>query len=277
MTPSSGMADEPDEDKATRSSGGSRDFVHSLARGLALVQLFDADHTHLTLDEAAVGSGISRSAVWRLLRTLTVAGYVRFDGQHYSLTPRLLDLGYVQQSRLTLAEVARPHCDRLSRELRKPVSLAVMDGVDIVFLQRSGRRRIMSVALSVGSRLPAHSTAIGRAVLAWLPDEEIDDYLRTVPLLEKTSHSVTSAETLRNHLLEVRSNGWSIVEQELEEGLSAIAVPVRGRDGTVVAAINTTTQTLGSALHEVEAPDVIRALQQTAEQIGADLHPTHLT
>lgn len=270
------MPDGSTDLSGTSSTGGPRDFVQSLARGLALVQIFDADHAYLTLDEASARSGISRSAVWRLMRTLTVAGYVRSDGQHYSLSPRLLDLGYVQQSRLTLPDVARPHCERLARELRKPVSLAVLESNEIVFLLRSGPRRIMSVALSVGSRLPAHPTAIGRALLAWLPEDEIDHYLSSVPLTQQTSRSVTSVKSMRQLLSQIRSDGWAIVEQELEEGLSAIAVPVRDRTGAVVAAINTTTQTLGPALHDREAPEVIPALQQTAAQIGADLHPTHL-
>src|SRR5699024_1209265 len=111
----------------------SRDFVLSFYRGLTLICAFVMGHPRLTLDDASLVSGISRSATWRLLRTLEYCGYVSFDGHHYSLTPRLLDLGYVQQSQLTLPDIARPHCDELARTLHLPVAMATLDGHDIVF------------------------------------------------------------------------------------------------------------------------------------------------
>src|SRR5262245_22753934 len=145
-----------------------RDVVQSLVRGLEVIRAFDAEHPTLTLDEAAERSGISRSAVRRLLRTLMEAGLTEFDGHRYRPTPGLLDLGYAQQSRLTLAQVVEPHCTALSAELGRTVSVATLEGAEVVFLARVGAPGLMTVSLGVGSRLPAHHPAIGRVQLAWL-------------------------------------------------------------------------------------------------------------
>ena len=255
---------------------GQRDFVHSLSRGLSLVGAFDEDHSAMTLDEVAARSGFSRSATRRLLRTLATRGYIAFDGRRFSLTPRLLNLGYAQQSQLSLADVARPHAEGLARRLDRNVSVAVLDGPDVVFLLRVGARRIMSVSLSVGSRLPAHLTAIGRALVAWLPDDQIEEYLEAADFRSHTAKTIRSASDLRADLLRVRADGWSLVDQELEAGLSAIAVPVRDRRAGVVAAINVSFQTSGATQLNSERTHALPGLLQTAAQIGVDLHPTHL-
>ncbi|TQL66954.1 IclR family transcriptional regulator [Nocardioides albertanoniae] len=252
-----------------------RDVVQSLARGLAVVRTFDAGHPALSLDQAAERAGISRSAVRRLLLTLIEAGLVTFDGHLYRLTPRLLDLGYAQQSRLSLAEVAEPHCASLSSELGRTVSMATRDGAEAVYLVRVGAPRLMSISVHVGTRLPAHHLAIGRVQLAWLPEAELAGFLGSATFLDNPGRTPRTADELRAELAATRERGWCHVADELEAGLSAVAAPVRDRTGQVVGAVNVSSRSDGrpdvrDLLETV--PDLLR----TAESIGADVHHSHL-
>jgi IclR family pca regulon transcriptional regulator len=145
-------------------------YVQSLQRGLAVIRAFDAGHPELTLSEVARLCGLTRAAARRFLLTLADLGYVRTDGRLFSLTPRVLELGYAFLSSLTLPEVAEPHLERLVAEVRESSSLSVLDGDDIVYVARVPTSRIMTVAINVGTRFPAYATSMGRVLLAALPD-----------------------------------------------------------------------------------------------------------
>lgn len=253
-----------------------RDVVQSLVRGLDVLHAFDAQHPELTLDEAAERAGISRSAVRRLLRTLMEAGLATFDGHYYRLTSRLLDLGYAQQSRLTLAEVAEPHCAELSAELGRTVSLGRLENHEVVYLLRVGAPRLMDVSLGVGTRLPAHHPAIGRAQLAWLPEPELTGFLESDTYRHHPARTIGSPADLREELLAIRARGWCLVAEELEVGLSAVAAPVRDRTGRVVAAINVSTHSDGRATPR-QLSEAVPELLRTAARIGSDLHASHLS
>src|SRR5690606_36124028 len=149
-----------------RAGAMSDDFVQSLARGLAVIRAFDADHAELTLSEVARRAELPRAAARRFLRTLAVLGYVRSDGKVFRLTPRVLELGFSYLSALSLPEIAQPHLERLSHELDESVSAAVLDGDDIVYVARVATRRIMSVGITIGTRFPARKTSMGRVLLA---------------------------------------------------------------------------------------------------------------
>lgn len=252
-----------------------RDIVHSLSRGLQLITVFDAHHPSLTLDQVAARSSISRSACRRLLLTLVDGGYVSHDGRHFALTPRLLDLGYTQQSQLSLSDVAAPHAAALASSTDHHVSVGVLQGSDVMFINRVGGRRIMRAALTVGSRLPAHLTALGRAILAWVPEDELRDYIDTAEFRPMTPRSIRSAEQLRRELLKVRASGWSLVTEELEQGLSAFAVPIRDRRGEVVASINISTLASPGVALNKEVTELLPNLLSIAAAIGTDVHPVH--
>lgn len=253
-----------------------RDVVQSLIRGLAVVRTFDAEHPALTLDQASERAGISRSAVRRLLLTLIEARLVTFDGHLYRLTPRLLELGYAQQSRLSLAEVAEPHCAALSAELGRTVSMATREGAQVVYLVRVGAPRLMSISVHVGTRLPAHHLAIGRVQLAWLPETALADFLDSATFRDNPGRILRTADDLRTELAATRERGWSHVTDELEAGLSAVAAPVRDRAGQVVGAINVSSRSDGRP-DVRELPEIIPDLLRTAEEIGADVHRSHLS
>lgn len=249
----------------------SRDFVQSLERGLIVIEAFDRLHPRLNLLEATQRSGLSRSATRRLLQTLANLGYVSYDGHDYRLTARVLDLGYSHLSRLSLPEIARPHIEALSRQVHQTVSVAVLDGDEVLYVIRAHASRIMNVAIDVGSRLPAHLTALGRALLAWLSEDDLVRYLQTTRFDALTPFSVTDPDELREDLLQIRANGWSMVSQQLEEGLSAVGAPIRNRKGRVVAALNISVQA-NSISDDRLVGHFVPSLLETAARIGVDLH-----
>ncbi|MFF7937365.1 IclR family transcriptional regulator C-terminal domain-containing protein [Streptomyces sp. NPDC007940] len=245
-------------------------FVRSLERGLAVIRAFDADHPELTLSEVARSCGLTRAAARRFLLTLADLGYVRADGRAYRLTPRVLELGYSYLSSFSLAQIAEPHLEQLVENTRESSSLCVLDGDDIVYVARVPARRIMTAAITVGTRFPAHATSVGRVILAHLPEEEVETRLARAELTPLTGRTIVSAELLRTELERVRRQGYALVDQELEEGLRSIAAPVRDRDGEVVAAVNIPVQAGRTTLAAVRR-DLLPALLETVAGIETDL------
>ena len=213
-------------------------FVQSLERGLAVIRAFDEHNVELTLSDVARSTGLTRAAARRFLLTLADLGYVRTDGRWFSLSPRVLELGYAYLSSLTLPEVAEPHLERLVAEVHESSSVSVLDGEDIVYVARVPTARIMTVSINVGTRFPAYATSMGRVLLAAMEEPALDAYLAGVELRRLSPRTVTSTDALRGELVKVRRQGWALVDQELEEGLRSVAVPIRDRNGAVVAAAN---------------------------------------
>ncbi|MCT2588086.1 IclR family transcriptional regulator domain-containing protein [Actinophytocola gossypii] len=254
-------------------AGRGPDFVQSLERGLSVIRAFDHEHPELTLSEVAAVTGVTRAVARRFLLTLADLGYVRNDGRFFSLTAKVLELGYAYLSSLTLPEVAEPHLEALVREVNESSSISVLDGHDVVYVARVPVSRIMTVSISVGTRFPAYATSMGRVLLAGLGDEELAEYLSTVRLERLTARTVASVAALRGELARVRGQGWSLVNQELEEGLRALAVPVRDRSGAVVAAVNVSAHASRTSL-EAMRRDLLPPLLRTAARVEADLPGT---
>src|ERR1700722_598185 len=214
------------------------DFVQSLERGLAVIRAFGPDREHLSLSEVAEATGLTRAAARRFLLTLLQLGYVRSDGRKSSLRPRVLELGYAYLSGLSLPDVAAPHMEELVARLHESSSISVLDGQHIVYVVRVPTKRIMTVAISVGTRFPAYATSMGRVLLASLPPAAFEQYLAEAVLEPLTARTVTDKARLREIIAEVAGQGYAIVDQELEEGLRAVAAPIRGAQDTGTAAIN---------------------------------------
>jgi IclR family pca regulon transcriptional regulator len=213
-------------------------FMTSLARGLAVVRAFSDRRRSLTIAQISHKTGIPRAAVRRCLHTLKQLGYADSEANNFTLKPKILTLGYSYLSSTPLTVSAQPYMDQISRTLNESCSLAVLDGNDVLYVSRSSTSRIMSVALNVGSRLPAYCTSLGRAMLAYLPDDAVSTYFNSVELKAYTERTVVSQKRLKEILTETREAGFTVVEEELEIGLRSIAVPVRGASGSVVAALN---------------------------------------
>ncbi|GAB3578716.1 IclR family transcriptional regulator C-terminal domain-containing protein [Leifsonia lichenia] len=231
------MAQERAAQQKTAESGDEH-FVQSLARGLAVIRAFDADDPSMTLSEVARKTGMSRAAARRFLLTLIDLGYLRTDGREFELTARVLELGYAFLSGQSLPRLATPVLQELSAELGESVSMAVLDGTDIVYVARVHTRRIMSVGIAVGSRFPAYATSMGRVLLAGLDDTQVRAVLARSDLRPLTPNTTTDPAALVEAIACVARDGWASVDQELELGLRSIAVPVRNPSGAVVAAIN---------------------------------------
>ena len=244
--------------------------VQSLQRGLAVIRAFDARHPELTLSEVARICDLNRAAARRFLLTLADLGYVRTDGRLFSLTPRVLELGYAFLSSLSLPEVAEPHLEQLVAEVHESSSVSVLDGDDIVYVARVPTRRIMTVAINVGTRFPAYATSMGRVLLAGLPTPAIDAYLERVRISRLTNHTVPTVTALRAELATTRTQGYAIVDQELEEGLRAIAAPIRDRTGRVVGAVNVSVQASRASV-ETMRRTLLPPLLSTTARIDADL------
>lgn len=245
-------------------------FVRSFERGLAVIRAFDAEHPELTLSEVARHTDLTRAAARRFLLTLFDLGYVTTDGRMFRLTPRVLELGYSYLSSFTLPEIAEPHLEQLVAQIRESSSLCVLDGDDIVYVARVPTHRIMTATITVGTRFPAHVTSVGRVLLAQLPDQEIDARLGRADLRALTARTIVSADLLRTELRRVRRQGYAIVDQELEEGLRSVAVPVRDRDGEVVAAVNIPVHASRNSVDSVRR-DLLPHLLATVARIEADL------
>jgi IclR family pca regulon transcriptional regulator len=248
----------------------SADFVQSLERGLLVIRAFDAEHRELGLSEVARISGLTRAAARRFLLTLEKLGYVTLSEGRFSLTPRVLELGYAYLSSLTLPEVAQPHMEALVARVNESSSISVLDGTDVVYVARVPTRRIMSITLSVGTRLPAFSTSMGRVLLAGLPEAELNARLDGMELRPLSAHTITDPATLRAALERVRRQGWAAVDQELEEGLRSLAVPIHDASGTVIAALNVSVHASRGTMTTLRR-DVLPLAQAAATAIEADL------
>jgi IclR family pca regulon transcriptional regulator len=233
---------------------GDPNFMTSLARGLAVIRGFTQQKRSLTISQLSHRTGIPRAAVRRCLYTLSRLGLVGSeDGKSFSLRPKILGLGHAYLSSTTLASSAQPLLDRVSDVLHESSSIALLDGDEILYVARSStNRRIMSVDLSIGTRLPAYCTSMGRVILAHLPPAELDAYLARVKLVAHTNRTVIAPDRLRRELLQVAASGYAIVDQELELGLRSIAVPVRDLANKVVAAMNISTQASRVSVSELE-------------------------
>jgi IclR family transcriptional regulator, pca regulon regulatory protein len=213
------------------------EFVQSLERGLSVIKVFSHERRSLTLSEIADLTGLTRAAARRFLITLKDLGYVDSDGRQFSLRPRVLELGYSYLASLPVWEVAKPFLEELAEQVRETTSASVLDGTEIVFVARVEARRIMSMTLGVGSRLPAWATAMGRVLLAGLPPAQLDEYFERVTMQPLTERTVTDPKKLGKIIEEAGIQGWTLVDQEVEEGVRSLAVPIKSPDGRVEAAL----------------------------------------
>ncbi|WP_417705138.1 IclR family transcriptional regulator [Pseudomonas sp.] len=250
---------------------GDPNFMTSLARGLAVINAFQERKRHLTIAQISHRTEIPRAAVRRCLYSLMKLGYVTTDGRTYSLLPKVLTLGHAYLSSTPLAVSAQPYLDRLSEQLHEACNLATLEGEQVLYIARSAiPQRLISVDLSVGSRLPAYCTSMGRILLAALDDDQLQDYLAHAELQPKTSRTLYTPEALWECLQRVRHQGWCVVDQELEQGLRSLAVPVYDSAGHVLAAMNVSTHAGRVPVSELEKrylPLMLSASRELSSQL----------
>ena len=246
------------------------DYIQSIERGLSVIQAFSHEHPDLTVSEAAKITDLSRPTVRRILLTLEELGHVHAINGRYTLTARVLSLGYAYISSKNIWEFTHPHMRKLVEQTEESTSIAVLDQTEIVYVARIPTKRIMSISLDVGSRLPAYATSMGQVLLAHLSPPKLDDYLNSVELKSFTDKTIIDKELLMKKLEEIRSKGWASAEQQLEDGLHSIAAPIRNKEGKVIAAINISAHA-GRISQLLKDDFYIPVLLQTADQISKDL------
>jgi IclR family pca regulon transcriptional regulator len=215
-----------------------RDMMGGLAKGLKVIEAFSAERPRLSIAEASQLTGYDRATVRRCLLTLSELGYCAYDGKFFTVTPRVLRLGTGCLAAMPLPKIVQPWLDDLSEQTGQSTSVSILDASAIVYVARAAQRRVMSISLMPGSRLPAYCTSMGRVMLAALPVEQAEDLLSLKPLVARTAKTVTDIETLKGELVRTRERGYACIDQEVEIGLRSLAVPLFGSRGQVVAALN---------------------------------------
>ncbi len=214
------------------------DTIASLGKGLRVLECFGADHPRRSIAEVAEATGLDRATARRCLLTLFELGYAAYDGKYFTLTPRVLRLGTGALAALPLPQIVQPWLDQLSEQIGQSCSVSILDETEIVYIARAAQRRVMSIGLMPGSRLPAHCTSMGRVLLAALPEPAARAIIEASDLSPRTRHSRTDPAEIMAEIARVRAAGHALVDQEVELGLRALAVPVLDVHRRVVAALN---------------------------------------
>jgi IclR family pca regulon transcriptional regulator len=247
------------------------EYLQSLARGISVLSVLGEGGTDgLTLSEAAAATGLPRATARRSLLTAVRQGYVATDGHRFRILPRVLELGYARLSQLTLGELAQPHLVTLVSLVHESTSMAVLDGDDVRYVARAAAGRIMSVDIMIGTRFPAYATSMGRVLLADRPPAERESLIGDRQLRALTKYTVTDRTQLLAILDDVARDGYALVDQELEEGLRSIAVPVRDTAGVAVAAVNVSMHAARTSPAQGRS-EVLPLLKAAAAAISADL------
>lgn len=244
-----------------------RDMMGGLAKGLAVIESFTIDRPRQSIAEVSATSGLDRATARRCLLTLAELGYADYDGKFFTLTPRVLRLGTACLATMPLPQLVQPTLDQLSEVLEQSASVSILDGAEIVYIARAARRRVMSIGLAPGSRLPAYCTSMGRVLLAALPEDAARAVLNG-PLPARTPMTLTDPDAIMARLAQIRAQGFELIDQEVEIGLRSIAVPLLNARGAVVAAVN-----IGVAAVQKAPEDLQRAYLPALLQAQASLRP----
>ncbi|MBA1138891.1 IclR family transcriptional regulator domain-containing protein [Mesorhizobium neociceri] len=246
--------------------GTTRDHVGSLERGLAVMEILARHPAGMTLTEMAEEALLTRAGARRFLLTLTATGYATQAGRLFSLSPRLLTVVRTWLGGASLWTFASPIMRELAGQFNEACNAAVLSGEEVVYVARIPGRRILSVSLDVGTRLPAHCTSMGRVLLAGLGTDDLKAFLSEARIERRTPKTITSRAALGKAIDAARADGFAIVDEELELGLRSIAVPIADRSGRTVAAINMSTQSARFSVAEMER-DILPALRKAKQRI----------
>lgn len=246
------------------------DFVNGFAKGLRVIEAFGEGDRRLSIADVAKKTGLDRATVRRSLLTLAELQYADYDGKFFTLTPRILRLGHAYLSATPLPALLQPHLDLLAEKTGQSSSASVLDGIQVLYIARASQRRVMSINLSPGSRLPAYCSSMGRILLAALGEDGARDVLARTDLHANTDRTLTDIEAIIAELGRVRELGYAIIDQELELGLRSIAVPLKNRRGETIAALNVGAPAAHMPLTQL-VEHVLPLLRQAAENIRLSL------
>jgi IclR family transcriptional regulator, pca regulon regulatory protein len=259
-----------------RQNGERAAFSQSLERGLAILSAFGRGGSSLGITQLGRELDLSRSTTHRYVATLAMLGYLEQDAatKKYRLGPRVIDLGLAAINSMEVREVSAPHLQQLSDETGYTVNMAVLDGLDIVYVDRcrnsrAGQREI-DLNLHVGSRLPAYCTSMGKVLLAYLPREECDELLERLELTRRGPNTIVAKAELVAELGRIRHAGMAVNNEELAYGLRSIAAPIFAQDGRPTAALNLAVHSSMVSMEDLLAR-LSQPLRETAHAISARL------
>ncbi|MBD9374162.1 IclR family transcriptional regulator [Rhizobium sp. ARZ01] len=244
------------------------DLLGGFAKGLKVIEAFGEDHPRMTITDIGKATGLDRATARRCLLTLSELGYAAYDGKFFELTPRILRLGHAYLSATPLPRLVQPYLDQLSEKVGQSASVSVLDGAEIVYVARAAQKRVMSISLMPGSRLPAYCASMGRVLLAALPVAEARALIMATDMKANTVHTITDPDELMTELARARAQGYAIIDQELEIGLRSIAVPLENARGRVVAALN-----IGAPAGAVPVEDMTTLLLPAMREVQSALRP----
>lgn len=251
-------------------SDNDRDYIQSIERGFAVLTAFDSARPDPTLADIATATDLSRPAVRRILLTLQRLGYVSNTGSRWALTPRVLSIGQHYSASHTLLEAAMPHLLAVVEQTHESASLGVLDGTEVVYAARVPVRRIMSINVSVGTRVPAYATSMGRALLAWAQPSVVEWVVENTHFEQLASGTITGADELHRELAVVREQGYALTSEELEQGLISLAAPVREPSGDVVGVVACSTSTARNTPEKFRT-EAVPCVLAAAHALSADL------
>jgi IclR family pca regulon transcriptional regulator len=247
-----------------------KEVVASFVAGLQVLRSFSAHRPIMNLSAVSEESGLTRAAARRYLMTLCDQGYANFDGKNYSLTSKVLELGFTYISSLGLTEVATPVLRRVSADLDHTCSLAVLDDADIVFVGRAAGHKISNVQLNIGTRAPAFATSLGRVLLSDLELGKLERLLREYPRRPLTDQTIWDVAGLTSAITDARERGFCLLREEFERGICSLAVPIQNSTGQVVAAMNVCCHTWQKSAEQMET-EFLPAMRQAAAEISGSL------
>jgi IclR family pca regulon transcriptional regulator len=244
------------------------DFVSGFARGLSVIEAFNEANPRLAIADVAKATGLDRATARRCLLTLAQLGYADYDGKFFVLTPKILRLGHAYLSATPLPHLVQPFLDSLSEKVGQSSSASVLDGSEIVYVARASQKRVVSINLMPGSRLPAYCASMGRILLAALPEDQARALLEHSSRTAFTPYTKTDLELLMEELAKVRAQGFAIIDQELELGLCSLAIGLEDCRGRVVAAIN-----IGAPAASVPAAELAERYLGELKTVASALRP----
>lgn len=245
------------------------DYIESVSKAFQVIEAFSAEHPTLTISEASALTGLTRPTVRRILLTLVRLGFASpAENKTFVLTPQMMRLGYAYLSSTPVWDHAMPYMRDLADSVRESVSLAVLDAPDIVYVARVPAARSMTITLTVGARLPAYPTSLGRVLLASLSPQALDEYLASTELRRLTPTTICDPDELREELARVRKQGFAIIDGEREEGVRSAAVPVHDHQGRPIMALNVSANAARVTVQSLEE-EVVPQLLRTAETISS--------
>jgi IclR family transcriptional regulator, pca regulon regulatory protein len=241
-----------------------------LAKGLAILEALASHDGRMTIAEAAQTTGATRASARRCLLTMTALGYLEFDGKFYRPQPRLHLLSSSYSLSRPLPQLAQPLLAQARTKLNESVSLGVLDEDYVLFIARADAERLVSTRVSLGTRIPAYATAVGRVLMASWNDEKLQAYLRETKPVASTRKSLIRKKQVLDAVRKAQALGYAILDEELEIGLRAIAVPVRDSRDQIVASMS-----VSASSSRVTVPQMIRdflpVLQEYAAKLGRGL------